>query len=117
MNIDILESFQAAASVGKDQLAPLSKAIAQVLKELRLLARNQQKRINELCDARQAKTWAQIATPKKIAQATGLDKTEVIIVPNFRETEIKERAGLFSPALRAFLGTFDNPTSWERKSD
>ena len=34
-NIDILESFQAAASVGGDQLAPLFKSIAQELKGLR----------------------------------------------------------------------------------
>ena len=83
------------------------KAIAQELKELRLLARNHQKRINELCDARQAKTWAQIATPKKIAQVTGLGKTEVIIVPDFRVvTEIKERAGTATlTAVKAQLGS------------
>ena len=87
-----------------EQLAPLFKAIAQELKELRQLTQHQQQRIDDLCNER-TKTWAQIAAPKKIAKVPGSGKTEIIIVPDYRETEIKERASTATPtAVKAQVG-------------
>ncbi|CAK7275468.1 hypothetical protein SEPCBS57363_006699, partial [Sporothrix epigloea] len=99
VNIDILESFQAAASVGGAQLAPLFRAIAEELKDLR-------QQVKDLRDTREErKSWAQIAAPKKTAKAPTSGKTEVIIVPDFRETEIKDRAGTATPtAVKAQVG-------------
>ncbi|CAK7567165.1 MAG: hypothetical protein SEPTF4163_005127 [Sporothrix epigloea] len=77
----------------------LFRAIAEELKDLR-------QQVKELRNSRDdQKSWAQVAAPKKTAKAPTSGKTEVIVVPDFRETEIKHRAGTATlTAVKAQVG-------------
>lgn len=90
-----LEDVQAAVSVGGDLL---TKTIWELVQRVNALE-------NTRREPHATKSWAQVAAPRKPVQSSATKKTEVIIVPDEREPEIKGRRGSATyRAVKALVG-------------